>query len=242
MANIIRNGWGVPSKRAFREITIDGQTVYAEIVSKPLDEVSVTTLSDGAGAVAKVEPRKQTPTGNALNVQIGPGDVISNIPVVIEVDHHQLHEGETFQYSRYWSVNGTYNIRIKVPDVLATKATPHMLWEVIADGAVFIYLWENVTWTSGGTLETNVYNRNRNVADVCGTKFYVTGGTALTVNAAGTKIYTGWLIQTSKTTLNAERSLAEWDLRANTEYNLQFVTSTATNILLRLHFYEDLGV
>jgi hypothetical protein len=29
------------------------------------------------GLSARVEPRKQTPTGNALNVQIGPGDPIS---------------------------------------------------------------------------------------------------------------------------------------------------------------------
>lgn len=198
--------------------------------------------TDRTGTYARVEARKQTPTGNALNVQIGPGDVISNIPVFIDFDHHQLHEGETYQYSRYWSVNGTYNIRISVPNVVATKATPHILWEVIADNSAFIYLWEGVTWTAVGTQETNVYNRNRNVADAPGTKIYVTGATALTVNAAGTKLTTGWLIQTAKVALATERSLSEWDLKAATEYNLQIVTIAATNILLRLNFYEDLGV
>lgn len=47
------------------------------------------------GLTASVEARKQTPTGNALNVQIGPGDVISNIPVVMDFGQHQIHEGES---------------------------------------------------------------------------------------------------------------------------------------------------
>ncbi len=42
------------------------------------------TIRDAiTGLSAAVEARKQTPTGNALNVQIGPGDPISNIPVVV---------------------------------------------------------------------------------------------------------------------------------------------------------------
>lgn len=48
-----------------------------------------------SGLTPWVEPRSQTPTGNALNVQIGPGDPISNIPVVMDFEHHQVHEGET---------------------------------------------------------------------------------------------------------------------------------------------------
>jgi hypothetical protein len=47
-----------------------------------------------------VETRVQTPTKTkAINVQIGPGDVISNIPVMIDYEHHQIHEGETHSYS-----------------------------------------------------------------------------------------------------------------------------------------------
>ncbi len=43
----------------------------------------IGTIRDAiTGLVASVEARTTTPTGNALNVQIGPGDPISNMPVV----------------------------------------------------------------------------------------------------------------------------------------------------------------
>ena len=47
------------------------------------------------GLTASVEARKQTPTGNVMNVQIGPGDVISNIPVVMDFGQHQVPGGTT---------------------------------------------------------------------------------------------------------------------------------------------------
>jgi hypothetical protein len=34
----------------------------------------------------------------------------------------------------------------------------------------------------------------------------------------------------------------EWCLASNTEYNLQIVTTGAAAVMVRLHFYEDLGV
>ncbi len=59
-------------------------------------KTSSQIIGADAITIASVEARKQTPTGNALNVQIGPGDVISNIPVVTLFEHHQVHEGESY--------------------------------------------------------------------------------------------------------------------------------------------------
>jgi hypothetical protein len=195
------------------------------------------------GLTASVEARKQTPTGNALNVQIGPGDVISNIPVFMDFPHHQMHEGEAHQWSWYGAVNSTTkNLRLSVPASTATTRTPHLLPEILADAAALIYLYEGTTWTSGGTAQTNVYNRNRNSLTAPGLAIYAAGGTALTVNAAGTLLTTFWVMGTNKVGTDTGRDTMEWCLKTSTEYNLQIVTTSNANVLIRLNWYEDLGV
>jgi hypothetical protein len=206
---------------------------------------SIGTIRDPDGTVASVGARSQTPSkNNALQVQIGPGDVISNIPVVIEYDHHQIHEGEAWQWFSFGAVDATTkNVRISVPTLTATLRTPHLLPEVISDNtSCQIFLYEGTTWTSGGTDDSaKIYNRNRNVLGSPQTKLYIAGGTALTVNNTGTQIYQGYIF-TSKASANPDRNLSEWVLKSNTEYLFRVTTIGSGSVLLRLNFYEDLGV
>lgn len=189
--------------------------------------------------------RSQTPTGKVFQVQIGPGDVISNLPVVIEFDHHQIHEGEAWQYTSFGALNTTTrNIRISVPTLAATTRTPHLLPEVICDATTTsILLFEGTTWTAGGTDDSaKIYNRNRNVAGTPNTKIYITGATALTPNADGTQIYQGYTVGANRSAIGSDRALSEWVLKSNTEYCLRVTTTSNGTCLIRLNFYEDLGV
>lgn len=201
-------------------------------------------IDKDTGLAASVGPRVQTPTGNALQVQVGPGDVISNIPVVIEYDHHQIHEGEVYQWWFFGAVNSTTkDVRISVPALAATIATPHLVPEVICDATTTqILFYEGTTWTAVGTDDSaRIYNRNRNVATAAGTKIYVSGATALTPNALGTQFYQGYIF-TGKAGTVTDRVTAEWDLKASTEYLFRVTTSASGSCLIRLHFYEDRGV
>jgi hypothetical protein len=209
------------------------------ILAKRVDYATVGTVTPPAGDYSVL----QVDELGRLHVAIGPYDPISRIPVYIDFDHHQLHEGETWQYCWYGAVNTTTkNIKIVVPNVAPTTRTPHILTEVVADASALIYLHEGATFSAEGVEDTAVYNRNRNVLGAAGTKIYVAGGTALTVSATGTKLWTGMLIAASKAALTSDRSLSEWDLKANTVYLLQIVTGQATNVLVRLNWYEDMGV
>lgn len=208
----------------------------------------IGTIRDGvSGLAASVEARVQTPTKtNALAVCIGPGDVISNLPVVIEYDHHQIHEGETWQWWWTGALNtATKDVRILVANVAATTRTPHLIMEVICDcTSNTLGLYEAVTWTASGTDDsTRIFNRNRNITSpaVPSTKIYVAGATALTVNSTGTQIWAGYSF-TNKAATNSDRVLAEWDLKANTEYLFRCTTVGNGTALIRLHFYEDAGV
>lgn len=191
-----------------------------------------------------VETRIQTPTKTkALNVQIGPGDVISNIPVVIEYDHHQIHEGESHIYCYLvasLASGSNQDFRINVPAGLApTTRTPHVIFEVISTLETEIYLYEDMTYNAGngGTLQTS-YNRNRNSANAAQMKIYLSP----TAAATGTLIHVG--LSGSGRAAGADgRSMTEFDLKPNSDYLLRITSRAASDkIVVRVLWYEDLGV
>lgn len=207
--------------------------------------VIASSITDAVtGASAQVIARTQTPTGNALQVQIGPGDPISNVPVTIDFPHHQIHEGESHLFFWTGTLNGTKDFRLSVPAFSPTIRAPHIVPEVISDAATTtLSLYEGTTWTAGGVENTAKYNRNRNyAATIAAMKIYETGVTALTVNALGTRLYAGYLMASTKATNMTDRGLSEWVLAASTEYLFRIVTSASGTVLFRLDWYEDLGV
>lgn len=203
-------------------------------------------IKDGANTTyASVEARSQTPTrNNALQVQIGPGDVISYIPVIIDYTHHQNHEAEAWQWFNIGALNAsTRDIRISVPTLMPTLQTPHMIFELVSDNTTVIAsLYEGTTFTSGGTDDSSkIYLRNRNGTNVSSTKIYISGATALTPNVLGTQLNQYYLF-TGKSSINSSVDTQEWILKSNTEYLFRVTTTGTGTVLVRITFYEDLGV
>lgn len=177
-----------------------------------------------------------------LRVYGGPTDPISDIPVVIDYPHHQLHEGETHQYTYPPAAlaNGNnLDFRLVVPAGLdPTIETPHAVIEVEATAETWVYLYEAPTTTDNGTQQTS-QNRNRNkTATVPGSSVWL----APTVSVVGT-LLSAWIIGAGNKTGGGTRESLEWDLKANTVYLIR-VTAKATgdNVCARVIFYEDLGV
>jgi hypothetical protein len=189
--------------------------------------------------IGDLAQRVQTPTGNALQVQIGPGDVISNIPVVILYEHHQLHEGETWQAGYGPAgilVAAVVDHLVKVADVAATTRTPHMVFELDSTSEVWIQIYETPTTTANGTPIT-CFNRNRNTAGSPTTTIFITP----TVTAAGTLI-TSAIVGSGEKSGGSGRDANEWDLKANTNYLVRITGKNAGNVCMRFQFYEDMGV
>ena len=199
----------------------------------------IGTIRDGiTGLIASVEARTTTPTGNALNVQIGPGDPISNMPVVIDAAHHHLHEGETHQYTYAPAAlaNGNnLDHRFVVPTLTATTRTPHIVIELDSTGESWVYLYETPTTSANGTLQT-VVNKNRNSATTPGSTVYLTP----TVTAVGTFL-SAWIVGSGKQSGGSTRESIEWDLKSNTTYLIRVTAKNANNVCLRFIWYEDLG-
>lgn len=190
------------------------------------------------GLYARVEARKQTPTGPAMNVQIGPGDVISNIPIVLDFEHHQVHEGETHRAQDTQASLGTTTVKyaITVPVFASSIQGPHMVVSCdIYNGAAKVLIYESATFTGGSAV--TAYNRNRNVATVPGTTIK-TGVTSTN----GTLIET-FYVGAGTRTAGLARSMTEWVLKSNTVYRVDVVGLVAnTESVVGFNFYEDLGV
>lgn len=190
------------------------------------------------GLDASVEARKQTPTGNALNVQIGPGDVVSNIPVVMDFEHHQVHEGETYQGDDLQTGlgAGTVKYSITVPTFATTIQAPHMIVGTsVYNGTVLVQIYESATFTGGSTV--NIYNRNRNSATTAGTT--IKTGVTSTNGTLIASFYAG----AGKSSSGSSRASSEWVLKSNTIYRVDIIGQAAgTACITQFDWYEDLGV
>jgi hypothetical protein len=179
---------------------------------------------------------------NALGLRVynSATDPISDISVGIDIAHHQIHEGETHQYtySPTALANGdSLDHRLVVGDLAPTTRTPHFVAEVDATAETWVYLYETPTTSGNGTQQT-VRNRNRNSS----TTPNMTVWLAPTVSNAGT-LLGAWIIGAGNKTGGGSRESLEWDLKANTVYLVR-VTAKATGntVCQRYMWYEDLGV
>jgi hypothetical protein len=201
--------------------------------------VDVRVMGADSATLATVEARKQVPTGNALNVQIGPGDPISNIPVMIDFAHHQTHEGEAFmaQYVDTALDTATVKFGLTTGAGAATTRSPHLAIDCdVYNGAVRIDLYAEATFT-GGTLIVPA-NRNRNIALPAG-RMTVTGGVTST---NGTLVESHFIGAGEKGASNGG-SRDEWILKPNTIYRVDLIgLISGTDAILHLNWYEDLGV
>lgn len=196
-------------------------------------------IGDGDSAQeASVEARTGSPTGNALNVQIGPGDVISNIPVVMDFEHHQCHEGESFGVQYYSATVANIEFALTVPVYINTINSPHLVVTLIAyGGAVQIDLYEGATFT-GGTAMT-AFNRNRNSTNIPG----LTIKESVTITGAGTLLPHTFIAAAAEKQGDTSRVSDEIVLKSNTIYRVKLEEITAaTRAVLHFKWYEDLGV
>lgn len=207
------------------------------VVAKRVNYDAVGTITPAAGDYAGL----QVDELGRLHVAIGPYDPISRIPVVVDFAHHQIHEGEAYTCSLLVSAlanNASKDIRMTVGSATPTTRTPHLVAQVVADGAAEVYLYEGGTVTGGTALPA--YNHNRNSTNVPG----MVVAENPTVSALGSAIWVGLLTGSKQSSGSSDRALDEWDLKASTTYLLRVTSTAAAGIkaVVRMNWYEDLGV
>ena len=89
-------------------------------------------------------------------------DPLFNVPVVIDVGHHEIHEGDVFCMAVNDDIASGQAIELLFTPPDSTKRF-HFLWEYACTVEGNLTVIEGVTTVSGGTTETPV-NHNRNSA------------------------------------------------------------------------------
>jgi hypothetical protein len=185
------------------------------------------------------EARKQTPASvKAINVQIGPGDVISYIPVIMDFEHHQIHEGETYKATYDEGVVGTglTKYSIAVSAFSTGIMAPHMVVGCdIYSGAAKINLYKSAT-ISGGT-QLTCYNRNNQSSSTPTTVI------KHSVSSSDGTLIDSFLVGQGLREAGSSRAQSEWVLSSNTNYRVDMQGVVAgTSAIVHFNFYEDLGV
>lgn len=207
----------------------------------------ITALTDGTqksqlvgpdGSALEVYTRTQTPAQKVIGVQIGPGDIISNLPVVMQYDHHQIHEGETTRFQDVQSSlgSGTVKYGLTIPTYAVTIRAPHLLITAdVYNGAVLVQMYEAATFTGGSPMTG--YNRNRNSTTTPG----MTIATGVT-STNGTLIDSFYVGAGSRSAAS-NRAAVEWVMKSNTIYRVDVIGQVSgTAAIIGFDSYEDLGV
>ena len=199
---------------------------------------NAVALKDASNNTVTFAPRSQTPTGNVIQVQIGPGDIISSIPITMDFAQHQIHEGEQHSYGYYATSVSTISFALTVPVYANTIQAPHLIMHAdVYEGSAEISLWEGITYTGGSAV--TIYNRNRNSLTTPG----MTIKSGVTITGAGTRLPYSAFISGSVKSAGASRGIDEVVLKSNTVYGVIFEEITAVSrVILHFEWYEDLGV
>jgi len=169
---------------------------------------------------------------------IGPVDPISRLPVIIDFEHHQVHEGESYKaINEQLSIaTNTVKYAVEVGAYSPAVRAPHMIVKAdVYNGSALVRIYESATYTGGAAM--SAANRNRNSSTTAG----ITIKSGVT-STNGTQI-DAFFVGVGNRAAGANRNESEWILKANTIYRVDVVGLAAgTQAVVSLLWYEDLGV
>ncbi|HUV37975.1 MAG TPA: hypothetical protein VMY39_00100 [Planctomycetota bacterium] len=158
-------------------------------------------------------------------------DSVSGALEVIDIGHHEIHEGSSYAACS-WTLLGNGDVyRIGVTTA-AGSVYAHAVLSVTHNQITEVNVYEGSTWSDGSALVA--MDRNRNTAN-----------TATATLAVGvTEGSDGTLMCSSKTGVRntpAETRIAdEWILKADTKYIVKITSDAATNIVsYEINWYEE---
>jgi hypothetical protein len=148
---------------------------YSAFDAQPVVLYALSSATDTVAHPVIFAPSYDSYTGSVIPVQIGKYDVIQNLPVTIDFEHHQIHEGEFFYAQHIDTALDTSTIKFGfIPPVTPSSgpcSCPHVI--VMCDvynGAARVDIYEGTNIT-GGVLLTN-FNRQRSSLNTSGTLVY----------------------------------------------------------------------
>lgn len=182
------------------------------------------------------------------NTRLAEFDALFKIPVVIDIPHHEIHDGHAYKCDHIQQDD--YDLCFKVPS--GTKRV-HFILNWIAESKVEIKLYEGREWdASSGTINTTViFNRNRNSNNKSQIQENTTGSWVADMafildptnigtggNDAGTEIH-HWETWSDKRQTTQSREVSEFILKNDEVYVINVNSNDgAKDIQILCDWYE----
>lgn len=218
-------------------------TIQAEVTGALTDtELRAAPVIVGVGDGTDTAEIMTGPVAGEKGVRvfIGPTDPVSDLPVFVDFEHHQVHEGETFK-AQSLALSATTMFRFSVPAGYSpTIRAPHLVLSAeVYSGALKLELFEGFSGTPTPGTALVIRNRNRNVAipDPATVAIHPVTGTL-----TGTSLLETHMISAGNGEAKSRQG-SEWILKPNTDYLIVATEVSAfTNTFVNFDWYEDTGV
>lgn len=165
--------------------------------------------------------------------------------VTIAYDHHQIHEGDSYEYTEIkdQTQDHVYDIQITTPN---TTKWSHFTFEFDVEAETDWYFYENVNIILAGTAVT-LLNHNRSSSNTSGltikaiTNTTIGNANADTAVAAATTLMHG-IAGAGKKVGGMGGSRHEWLLKQNEDYCIRFIATAAGFVSWHLDWYEHTSI
>lgn len=181
--------------------------------------------------------------------RVGEFDTVFQIPVTIDVAHHEIHEGDSFHCC------GTDTELADEATLILTFKTPagtkrvHMLHSFVTLTGGHLEILEGATWTNQTGTKQPIFNRKREASmnnsgileDQAQAGFVASNNMILNPDsvAGGTAIHTHYAYGAKNFYSGQGRELEEFILKPATQYAFKFTADAAANAAqMMLNFYE----
>jgi len=160
---------------------------------------------------------------------------------VVDYAHHEIHQGSHFFVRDIadQAITTVFDLQLTTPDSLKFV---HMLWNIIAEDEVDLFIYEDVTIVNAGTV-VPIFNSNRNSTKVS----TLTIKSQINASVGDANVDTATAspaIQLEHTKAGANRTATsanrdhEIILKRNTDYCFRAVFTKAAYIAFDLNWYE----
>lgn len=170
-------------------------------------------------------------------------DNLFKIPIMIDVAHHEVHEGDAYNVAHYdedAASSHVVQLYVSTPATATPQKRIHLIEAHDSTGGHYVSITEGITYSAGGADFAPV-NRNRGSIKTTSLQSFKKGsskaGNVITYTG-GTIIWDRWQ-GSGKTDGGEGRGTSEWILAPGTEY-IFTIQSKAAGILLsiQLDWYE----
>lgn len=208
--------------------------IYDRIVGTIYDLGTYDNFQDGDGNTFASTADASTYLTKIINSQQAV-DEITGVPIAINFEHHEIHEGDHFVFNDKNTINSGSSITYMLTTTNTTKWV-HLMYQIDGSAITGFNIYEGADRV--GTTAQSVFNNNRNSTNTAGLIIHK-GVSDGTTDGTLIRTYNGGSSSAQSKGYSSTREEVELVLKQNTKYIITITSGTASNLTnISLRWYE----